>query len=261
MTRTLPSFLVFLFACSDPATAPPDGATTADGGAPDAGSEVDGGHTTDAARADAGSGATACETDSASATLGPEGGSVSLCGAVIDVAPGTLDAPAEFRIEHLGAPTSAPPFELAVASSVFRFSANATRLMNYLRITIPHSTGARTIVPAAIVEGEGWVFIEPCELNDTTAVIDTLALGPYVVFYETYDYPDEVSGLGGGTVTMTFIDESFTFDLDATGNYAVRTEGADAHDIQIQATLDGTPYRRLILILRTDARGGSPQFV
>jgi hypothetical protein len=186
---------------------------------------------------------------------------MSLCGAAIDVAPGTLDTPAEFRIEHLGAPATEPPFELAYASSVFRFSSSATRLMNYLRITIPQTASGRTIVPAGFTDEEGWVFIEPCELNDTAAVIDTLALGPYVVFYETYDYPDDVTGLGSGTVTATFIDERFTFDLDATGNFAVRTEGPDTHAVQIYATHDGTPYRRLILTLRTDALGGSPQFV
>jgi hypothetical protein len=258
MTRTLLAFFVLLFACSDPAPSP-DGGSPGDSGTTDAGSVLDGA-SPDTGRADAG-GTTTCETDAASAPIGAEGGSVSLCGATITVLPGTVTTAAEFRIEELGAPVGAAPFELALASSVFRFSTTATRLSNYLRITIPHTAAGRTIVPFGIAEDGSLVGIEPCHLDDRVAVIDTIALGPYVVYYETYDYPEDVSGLGSGTISATFIDEGFELDLDTSPNYAIRTESPDLHEITLHATVDSTPYRRLVVRLHTDSAGGSPEFV
>ena len=50
-------------------------------------------------------------------------------------------------------------------------------------------------------------------------------------------------------------------DSDATASYAIRTESAEFHWITLHATLDSTPYRRLDVMLGTDAAGGSPVFI
>ncbi|APR76841.1 Hypothetical protein A7982_02188 [Minicystis rosea] len=168
-----------------------------------------------------------CPPEGVKKTIGAEGGTITLCGAVVEFPQGALAADTEIAIDTDPNPPSVP-FERELASPVFRVAPATAALQKPVSITLPRSSPGSRVQMAVYDETEAaYLTFEACDVTDTTIQQFVGSLGTYTVLRDINDYPSGPSGLGDGTVVLTFLGSTVTYDLDEKGNYGIYTAEAD----------------------------------
>jgi hypothetical protein len=206
--RRLACSLALLLACGD------DEGPGLDAGAPDA--SADGGP-------DAGT--PACEVGATvSGSIGAAGGELALCGALLRVAPGELDAPVDFAIEWITPPT--PPDEPRVlAGPAFRFTPDDQVLPGLVEVHVPHDGEPGRLEMVGIGTGGETSGFEACGSDEETVwqffgSVNGTALSPlgkFVAVRDTYAYADSNQDLGSGTVSATLGERELVFVVGSDG--------------------------------------------
>jgi hypothetical protein len=159
-----------------------------------------------------------CSETSSRATIGPEGGSLEMCGAWIAVDPGSLKEPIEFAISIDVAPD--PPAPRDLAGPAFRFTAgDSTLLPASVDVALPHG-GREGRIELFRVEGEELVGIEPCTVDDEIIGQRVGALGTFVATVDSYPYADSPGDLGTGNLSVQIGERMTTYSLPEDG-YAI----------------------------------------
>ncbi|MCC6751107.1 MAG: hypothetical protein IT371_25865 [Deltaproteobacteria bacterium] len=249
-------------AASDGASPTRDGSVAATDGAPDA-RGIDA-RLTDARAGELGprpdGGASLCDGQF---SVGAAGGTFTVCGARVVVPKGAVTAATVIRVARR-VPQGAAPFEFAFAGDAFHFTPASLALAAELEVTLPHSHKAPRMSPARRdPASQGWHLFEGCEVGAATARFFVRSLGTFAVLYETVTYPAGApSGLGSGTIGVTFGGKPYSFDLDAASSYGMFELSADGSKaVRIEARLpSGGGFHNLALVfgIEPTGKGGKP---
>jgi hypothetical protein len=149
------------------------------------------------------------------------GGELAHCGATLVVPAGAVARPTTFRIAAIEPPAAAP-FEHELASPVFEISPEMPELADLVSLTLEHTAADSRFKLARFDETlGGFAWIEACQVTDTTIQQYLGALGTWTVLRDVNDYPDSTSGLGDGTIELSFLGEDVVYDLDDPGGYGI----------------------------------------
>jgi len=181
--------------------------------------------TSDSTTGDSTTGAVECEP--VTAQIGPDGGELSLCGATLRVPAGAVAEEVEFGIAVIEPPAE-PPFEQVFAAPVFDFTAGDAAFMLPVELILPHEVTDKRIGLGRYdeVESRFWI-IEACEVTDTTISQSVFQLGIYTALRGTYDYPDNSTGLGGGSIELEIFGAPASFSLDESNGFAIFSDAED----------------------------------
>lgn len=133
------------------------------------------------------------------ATIGSEGGALSLCGARLEVPPGAVAQPTTFGIERVDAPPP-PPFDMSFVGPVFRSTPADAPLQQPLSITVSRTNAARSGLLRFESEFDEFVLIEACGVSDTHLQQYVWQLNTFSAARYIGDLPPSTQGLGDGTV-------------------------------------------------------------
>lgn len=204
-----------------------------------------------------GGGGEDCETGSAELAIGPDGGSLSFCGALLEVPAGAVSESTTFGIA-IDLDPPAVPFERELVSAAYLFTPVAPVLAAPVSITLPHpDLDAR--FELAREDGGVYQAIEACEIGPMTIQQFVFSLGGYAALRDVNDYPDGPTGLGDGTVDLSFLMTDSSFNADDVGNYAIFAGQPDGGQVVTVRTLRDVPggLESLRLDIQVDAAGDS----
>ncbi len=205
-------------ACGDDATQPTGGAAAGGAGGSETGGAASGGGAAGGAE---GGGGSACDGGSREQVVGRDGGTLTFCGATLEIPAGALADDATVGIAIDPSPPD-PPFHYEVASPAFVMTPSDLPLLAPASVTIPHAAASSRFELAVVDEAnDTFAMFEACMVTDTSLQQFVGALGTFAVLRDVVDYPESTTGLGSGEVELTFLGETKTYDVDAQGNYAI----------------------------------------
>lgn len=155
--------------------------------------------------------------DPVHAQIGPAGGTLRLCGAVLRVPAGAVAEPTLFGIERLETPPPAP-FDMEPAGPAFRFLPEDRVFAQPPSVRVPREDERRGGLAVDVGSASGMLLIEACEVSHggVQQFVDVLGIFGAVRYAGTL--PTSTSGLGSGTVKATVNGVSHDHDLDTPGN-------------------------------------------
>lgn len=197
------------------------------------------------------------------ATIGAEGGLLTLCGAELEVPANAVAQPTTFGIERVDAPPP-PPFDMNFVGPVFRFTPTDVPLQAPASITVPRTDTARGGLVRFDAEQGGFILIEACGVTDTSLqqfqyVLNTFAAARYVG-----ELPDSTQDLGDGTVDGTVDGAVHSYDVDEPGNYAIyedRSDGGRLVTVSLLRSPAEGDFESLRMILVVNAADGTGEVV
>ena len=194
--------------------------------------------------------------------IGPEGGSLRLCGAELVVPQDALAAPTMFGIERLAEPGIAP-FDMAFAGSAFRFTPADPGLQAPASVRVPRadaSIGGLAVHPAHETR---YVLIEACGVSAGGLQQYTSVLGDYAAVRYLGDLPPSTQGLGDGTIQTLTGTVPANFDIDAPGNnHAIYQDQEDGRrQITIVSMIEGDQFEYVRFDLVVDFAAGDGDLV
>lgn len=160
------------------------------------------------------------------ATIGSEGGTLSLCGAVLEVPADAVAQPTTFGIERVDDPPP-PPFDMSFVGPVFRFTPAGVGFAQPVSITVPRTDNARGGLVRYDDEQGGFILIEACGATDTSLQQYQYVLNTFGAARFVGDLPDSTQGLGDGSVSGTIDGGAHAYDVDEPGNYAIYEDRED----------------------------------
>lgn len=191
--------------------------------------------------------------------IGPEGGSLRLCGAELAVPPDALAAPTMFGIERLADPGVAP-FDMAFAGPAFRFTPADPGLQAPASVRVPRSDASIGGLAVHLADDAHYLLIEACGVSAGGLQQYTSALGDYAAVRYLGDLPPSTQGLGDGTIQTLTGTVPADFDIDAPGNnHAIYQDQEDGRRlVTIVSMLEGDQfeYVRFDLVVDFDAGDG-----
>lgn len=153
------------------------------------------------------------------ALIGPEGGTLRLCGAQLSVPADAVATATSFGIERVSLPPSAP-FDMEPAGSAFRFTPSSLNLQKPVSVRVPREDGRRGGL-SIDAGGPSLLLIEACGISASGLQQFVSYLGTFAAVRYLGDLPENTQGLGDGTVQTTAGGTTNTFDLDAPGSSSV----------------------------------------
>lgn len=200
-----------------------------------------------------------------SATIGPDGGVLSTCGATLTIPAGVLSESRTFGIERIGIPTDGLVFDFDTASAyAYRFTPDDANLGFNARIRMAHNpldTHEHIVaVYRSFVHPEGWYPIPHCAIADVESEVVVGLLGTFSTLRRSAYYPVGPIGLGTGTMDATFnglstscvIETSFSgFAISAVDQTGTRQLRARCDALLVS----GEPRISLTLSFTIDAEG------
>lgn len=218
---------------------------------PDGGSPVDGGHD---------------PCVEARATIGPEGGTLTLCDATLVVPRGALEEPLDLRIERVDSPPDLPePF--VIVGHAWRFSPAVIPDIGVVEIRLAHAS-ERPLELARFAD-DAWVAFGACEQTETTLTQKAWwELGTFAAITDGRDLPADPVGIGSATADVELGDRTLALETGASGYLtrevslgSIRTFAlhavADTVELSLEIALDdadGTAVTTFILL--TDSATG-----
>lgn len=193
------------------------------------------------------------------ATIGSEGGSLSLCGAILDIPANAVAQPTTFGIERVDDPPP-PPFDMSFVGPTFRFTPTGVLLQQPASITVPRTDTARGGLLRFDDEFGEFVLIEACRATDTSLqqfqyLLNTFSSARYVG-----DLPDNTQGLGDGLVDATIDGQPRSYDVDEAGNYAIYEDTRDGSrmvTLSVLHTPSDGDFESLRMIFTVNSATGS----
>jgi hypothetical protein len=211
-------FLLLSLGCSSQGSPSADGGVRPDGGSfpttdggtldPDAGPAEDGG----APPLDGGDECSNAEAE-IEATIGPAGGTLTLCGATVAIAAGSVERDTTFRFARA---TDAPrPVEPVVVDGyVYRLESEATSPV--VTLTLPHS-GDTEGIDLFEHTGAVWRALGLCDVSATLATQTFVGVGTFALLHDPRALPTSPIGLGTGTAEVTLGDDTTELSTGAMG--------------------------------------------
>lgn len=261
--------LAGLCACSESKNSPIDDGGPARDAAPsaqDGGPSADAGDGADAGTGEDGGALQDCEPSrSASMSVGSSGGSLSLCGASVEVSAGALteDVMLTLRIVELPKPL---PFALEQAGLAFALEIEGdlpAASEPPLALLVPHAATNRHLF--FYRAGAEYQQIEACTVDDTVIGQRVAVGGTYVALVDTEDFPDSRNDLGTGTLDATFDGKSDSYDFDSgeIDTYAIYDESADGSRTYTLSATKPLPADNLAVARLTfsHAKDGSAEMI
>lgn len=217
----------------DGGTPPPDAATP-DGGTPplDGGDECEG------------------EANEVEAVIGPAGGTLTLCGATVAIAAGSVERDTTFRFAR-GVDVPPPVEPVVIDGYAYRLEADATSPV--VTVTLPHS-GDTEGIDLFEHTGTSWRALGLCDVSATLATQTFVGVGTFALLHDPRELPPSPIGLGTGTAEVTLGDD--TTEL-ATGSMGFAASsalpwGAKLVSFQVYAA-DGSFLQAELLVGPGDA--------
>lgn len=195
-------------------------------------------------------GPSACER--VTSAIGPEGGTVSLCGASLEVPAGALTESTNFSVEHVLSPSQPPWFDHEFAGPAIRFDSDRPIPQpSKVHIALPFTAreGQRVYLAQA-VEGD-WSGLEPCPRSGALGQW-VRQLGVYVVLRSTDAYVG--NRVGQGIIHTELSGERRDYDIPGSVGFARYQLGADGtQSVDLLATHER--FERLRLSLSAPPNG------
>ncbi len=216
---------------------------------------------------DAGTFVDAGECAPVSASIGPDGGVLSTCGATLTIPAGALSESRTFGIEPIAIPTDGLVFDFgAAAAYAYRFTPDDANLGFHARIRMAHNpldTHEHIVaVYRSVVHPEGWYPIPHCAMTEVESEAVVGLLGTFSTLRRSAYYPVGPVGLGTGTMDATFnglstscvIETSFSgFAISAVDPMGTRQLRARCDALLVS----GEPRISLTLSFTIDAEGAA----
>lgn len=161
------------------------------------------------------------------ALIGPEGGTLRLCGAQLAVPENAVATPTLFGIEQLATPPSVP-FDMELAGPAFRFTPGNQFFDELVSMRVPREDARRGGLAMEDPVEESLFMIEACQYSNGGLQQFVPVLGTFATIRYVGDLPDNNQGLGDGYVLTTINGVTNEHDLDAPGsNWAIYEDRPD----------------------------------
>lgn len=144
------------------------------------------------------------------------GGSLALCGAEVTMPALVLEEPRVVSLSIVDLPPGSPTW-LDQAGFAFEVEVEGELPAGEiapLSVVVPHIETTRYVYLYTYVD-ETWGYLEACTREADRIGQEARNEGVFVALVEQEDFPTNVTGLGSGSVEVTFDEAVSTFDLDA----------------------------------------------
>jgi hypothetical protein len=171
------------------------------------------------------------------------GGSLALCGAELTMPPGVLDEPRTVSLSIVALPPESPSW-LDQAGPAFEVEVEGELPAGEiapLSVVVPHLETTRYVYLYTHVS-DTWGYLEACTREGDRIGQEAWNEGVFVALVEQEDFPTSVSGLGSGSVEVTFDAAASIFDLDADTieTHAIYDGGDGSRSVTLSATKEAT---------------------
>jgi hypothetical protein len=171
------------------------------------------------------------------------GGSLALCGAELTMPPGVLDEPRTVSLSIVALPPESPSW-LDQAGPAFEVEVEGdvpAGAIAPLSVIVPHLETTRYVYLYTHV-GDTWGYLEACTREADRIGQEAWSEGVFVALVEQEDFPTSVTGLGSGSVEVTFEEVASTFDLDADTieTHAIYDGGDGNRSVTLSATKEAS---------------------
>lgn len=198
----------------------------------------------------------------AEAVFDERGGSLELCGAEVTMPPGVLDEPRMVTLSIVDLPPGAPD-SLAQGGPAFAVDVEGELPTDGgapLSVIVPHIATTRYVY-FYVYAADTWNFSEACTQESERIGQEAWTEGVFVALIETEDFPATVTGLGSGSVEVSFDGATSTFDLDADTieTHAIYDGSEDGRTVTLSATKEASDssLERLRIDFAIDAEGAA----
>lgn len=175
------------------------------------------------------------------AEIGPEGGKLQLCGAVLVVPPDAVETPVLFGIAPVAEPDAAP-FDMEFAGPAFHFTPSDMYFPIAPSVRVPREDGRRGGFAIHDPAEQEFFLIEACEVSNGGVQQYSGLLGTFAAVRYTGDVPLNTQGLGDGTLTATVAGTTHVHDIDTPGaNWAIHQPLSDGRLQVTVSTLKDVP--------------------
>jgi hypothetical protein len=190
------------------------------------------------------------------------GGSLALCGAEVTMPPGVLDEPRTVSLSIVALPPESPTW-LDQAGPAFEVEVEGELPAGEiapLGVVVPHLETTRYVYLYTHVN-DTWGYLEACTREADRIGQEAWSEGVFVPLVEQEDFPTSVTGLGSGSVEVTFDEVTSTFDLDADTieTHAIYDGVGENRSVTLSATKEATDssLERLRIDFGIDETGGA----
>lgn len=171
------------------------------------------------------------------AEIGPAGGTLKLCGAVLVVPPDAVEAPTVFGIEQVAEPDAAP-YDMELAGPAFRFTPDDVYFPIAPSVRVPREDARRGGFAMHDPTEQEFFLIEACEVSAGGVQQYSGILGTFAAVRYTGDVPPNTQGLGDGTLDATIAGTLHQHDIDEPGaNWAIYNDLEDGRRLVTVSTL------------------------
>lgn len=175
------------------------------------------------------------------AEIGPAGGTLRLCGAVLTVPPDAVESPVLFGIAPVDEPDAAP-FDMELAGPAFRFTPDDVYFPIAPSIRVPREDARRGGIAMHDPTEQEFFMIEACEVSRGGVQQYSGILGTFAAVRYIGDLPVSTQGLGDGTLEATIAGTTHLHDLDTPGaNWAIYNDLPDGRKLITVSTLKDVP--------------------
>jgi len=167
------------------------------------------------------------------------GGSLASCGAELTMPPGVLEEPRTVGLTVVDLPPNAPAW-LDQAGLAFEVDVEGELPAGDiapLNVVVPHRETTRYVYLYTYV-ADSWGYLEACTRESERIGQEAWSEGVFVALVEQEDFPTSVTGLGSGSVDVTFDETVSSFDLDANTieTHAIYDGSGENRNVTLSAT-------------------------
>lgn len=174
------------------------------------------------------------------AEIGPAGGVLRMCGAVLTVPEFAVAEPTLFGIEPLGTPPDAP-FDMELAGTAYRFMPDDRYFDQALSVRVPREDARRGGLAMQDPADDAMFLMEACQSSLGGVQQHVNLLGTFAAVRYAGDVPQSTQGLGDGTLTATVNGVTHIHDLDTPGaNWAIYNDQPDGSRLVTVSALKDT---------------------
>lgn len=194
--------------------------------------------------------------------IGPEGGTLRLCGAELVIPPDAVAEPTLFGIERLEDPGAAP-FDMEFAGPAFRFTPLDPGLQQQASVRVPRADARIGGLAYFFPDDAQYILIEACQVSAGGVQQFSGLLGDFAALRYLGELPENTQGLGDGTIQTTTGTLEANFDIDAPGNnHAIYQDLEDGRRmVTIASMIEGDQFEYVRFDLIVDFTAGSGELV
>lgn len=190
--------------------------------------------------AGAGGGSGGCEVGaSAEQSLGPDGGTLTLCGLTLTVPPGAVSEVATFGAAIVLPAGTLPAFQTFLGPT-YRLTSSATSLAAPATVAVVRDPAITGIVQLGVWDPleSAWFTPETCPKNGALTWA-TAQLGDFALLRDPTVYPPSTSGLGSASLSLDFLGQTSHWNAEDEGGYVIDEVGGGGVRMVLRRPVDG----------------------